>query len=156
MIRNTSIHLRKLLKSNFIKKHFEIPLINKHPDSSFVPIFIVGAPRSGTTLVYQALANQIDFSFFTNWVNIFPSSPVFASIKLSGKLGNSDLNYFKSNYGLINGINSPSEAGFIFREWFDTSSKESVNSEIIRKFFTHSLVNLVVVFITIYNNTFIN
>jgi len=133
MIRNLGIQLRNLLNSNLIKNNIEFPFIANSNSSNFMPIFIVGAPRSGTTLVYQALINQIHFSFFTNWVNILPSCPVWVSTKFSNKLGDNRVNSFKSNYGLIKGINSPSEAGLVFREWFEEFEQEKYKEEIIRK-----------------------
>jgi len=37
----------------------------------YPPIFIVGAPRSGSTLLYQLLAYYYNFSYFTNYSSLF-------------------------------------------------------------------------------------
>lgn len=41
--------------------------------SSFSPVFIVGAPRSGSTLFYQILANELDVVYISNFVHVFSS-----------------------------------------------------------------------------------
>ncbi|MBV9253816.1 MAG: sulfotransferase, partial [Actinobacteria bacterium] len=36
------------------------------------PLFLVGAPRSGTSLLYKALCLHPDAAYISNWVNRFP------------------------------------------------------------------------------------
>ena len=40
------------------------------------PVFIIGLPRSGSTLLFQLLINNFKFSYFTNLVNVFFRCPV--------------------------------------------------------------------------------
>ncbi|MCU1449571.1 MAG: sulfotransferase [Acidimicrobiales bacterium] len=42
------------------------------------PVFLVGAPRSGTSLVYKALCLHPDASYVSNWVRLFPAVPQLA------------------------------------------------------------------------------
>jgi len=42
------------------------------------PVFLVGAPRSGTSLVYKALCLHPDTSYVSNWVRMFPGVPHLA------------------------------------------------------------------------------
>jgi hypothetical protein len=42
------------------------------------PVFLVGAPRSGTSLVYKALCLHPDVSWVSNWVRLFPAVPQLA------------------------------------------------------------------------------
>ena len=42
------------------------------------PVFLVGAPRSGTSLVYKALCLHRDASYISNWVRLFPAVPQLA------------------------------------------------------------------------------
>jgi hypothetical protein len=42
------------------------------------PVFIVGLPRSGTTLLYQLLLNHFDCSYFTMWAEYYYRAPVAA------------------------------------------------------------------------------
>jgi hypothetical protein len=41
-------------------------------------VFLVGAPRSGTSLVYKALCLHPDASYISNWVRLFPAVPQLA------------------------------------------------------------------------------
>jgi hypothetical protein len=45
---------------------------------SEAPVFLVGAPRSGTSLVYKALSLHPDASYISNWVRLFPAVPQLA------------------------------------------------------------------------------
>ena len=45
---------------------------------SEAPVFLVGAPRSGTSLVYKALCVHRDASYISNWVRLFPAIPQLA------------------------------------------------------------------------------
>jgi hypothetical protein len=42
------------------------------------PVFLVGAPRSGTSLVYKTLCLHPGASYVSNWVRLFPSVPQLA------------------------------------------------------------------------------
>jgi hypothetical protein len=48
------------------------------PAGSVDPLFLVGAPRSGTSLVYKALSLHPDAAFISNWVQKFPAVPQLA------------------------------------------------------------------------------
>lgn len=39
------------------------------------PIFIIGAPRSGTTVIAEAISSHDDLSWFSNYLNMFPKYP---------------------------------------------------------------------------------
>lgn len=43
------------------------------------PLFLVGAPRSGTSLLYKALCLHADVGFISNWVARFPAAPQLAA-----------------------------------------------------------------------------
>lgn len=42
------------------------------------PIFLIGCPRSGTTIVAEVLAAHQDLAWFSNWMDRFPRLPVLA------------------------------------------------------------------------------
>jgi hypothetical protein len=46
--------------------------------SSAAPVFLVGAPRSGTSLLYKALCLHADAAYVSNWVRQFPRVPALA------------------------------------------------------------------------------
>ena len=57
-------------------------MFRKHSNSNTAPqstpVFIVGLPRSGTTLLYQLLLNHFDWSYFTRWAEYYYRAPVAA------------------------------------------------------------------------------
>jgi hypothetical protein len=97
------------------------------------PIFIIGPPRSGSTILYQLLIKYYNFCYFTNFSNLFFKSPFFADYilhLLSFKKFNS---IKKSDFGFIRGFSSPSEAGGIFRYWFDSQEYNYEKKNLIKK-----------------------
>ncbi len=119
--------MRKIF-SNFINKSlYENEVKNSHlfNPKEFVsnrngPIFIIGAPRSGSTLLYQLLISKYNFSFFTNLHEKFKNNPAFAE-KIITFLPLRRKSNFKSTYGNVKGILSPSEAGEYWYRFFPRS-----------------------------------
>lgn len=73
-------------------------------------IFLIGAPRSGSTLVYQALVHARHFAYLTNLSGRFPRSAAVVSRAMwlhRWSPGDS----FTSEYGDTEGLAGPSEAG---------------------------------------------
>jgi sulfotransferase family protein len=90
------------------------------------PVFIIGAPRSGTTLLYQMMLNSFRFAYLPNISNYFYTCPVFAAkagLKIFPKYESS----FRSQYGYEKGLMSPSEAGNIWNRWFPNEKTEGYN-----------------------------
>ncbi|UCE55990.1 MAG: sulfotransferase [Desulfobacterales bacterium] len=87
--------------------------INKYP-----PVFIIGAPRSGTTLLYKVLIEKFNLSYISNLSARFYAIPII-STWLFKKLTN--LSYkrgYEFEYGFIPGLASPSEFGGFWYQWF--------------------------------------
>lgn len=78
------------------------------------PIFIVGLPRSGTTILYQYLCNSLFVTYTSNLWALFPKSgPKLANIlRLKAPIEN------KSFYGNGPSLISAQEGGNIFSQWF--------------------------------------
>ncbi len=49
-------------------------------DNEEAPVFLVGAPRSGTSLVYKALCLHPHASYVSNWVRLVPALPQAAAL----------------------------------------------------------------------------
>ncbi|MFT3892220.1 MAG: sulfotransferase [Anaerolineales bacterium] len=79
----------------------------------YPPIFIIGAPRSGSTLLYQYLSLVLDVSYISNMWAIFPRS---GSHMFPGKtVPPVDFNSFYGNSAFLFGAH---EGGSIFTQWF--------------------------------------
>lgn len=105
----------------------------------YEPIFIVGAPRSGSTLFFQMLVNNYKVSYISNIMSLFPKfmigiNKLFSFIKKDNKLKESD-------YGFVPGLQEPSEAGAIFRFWLDSSLSDDKIKSIRGTFFELSKMN---------------
>ncbi len=76
-------------------------------------LFIIGLPRSGTTLVYQYIVHRLRVSYFSNAVGRYPRSPCVATLWERATKGDyrSD---FASNYGATTGPAAPHEAGNVW------------------------------------------
>lgn len=87
------------------------------------PLFIVGAPRSGTTLAYQIVTQQMKVGHFTIVMNYLYGLPNLITRTFKPFLDR-PAPVFESQYGKIHGVWSPAEnANFWFR-WFPRDGKE--------------------------------
>ncbi|MCI0401291.1 MAG: sulfotransferase [Gammaproteobacteria bacterium] len=85
--------------------------------ASPAPLFIVGPPRSGTTLAYQVIAQQFRVAYFTAIMGYLYGMPNLVARSLRPWLKRPRPT-FESRYGNIRGFLAPSEhANFWFR-WF--------------------------------------
>lgn len=91
--------------------------LNKYHKCSAPQLFILGLPRSGTTLIYQYIVHRLNVAYFTHGVGKYPCAPcvvTFVQNKLFGRY-QSD---FKSSYGKMSGPVSPREAGGFWIRFF--------------------------------------
>ena len=81
------------------------------------PVFILGAPRSGSTLLYQLLLNTFNTAYISNLMALIPVKMVSIAERL--RRYHSVASVRESNFGYIDGFFSPSEAGAIQRFMFE-------------------------------------
>jgi len=81
------------------------------------PVFIIGAPRSGSTLLTQVLTDAFDISCFSNLHCRFFALPAFAEKFLKKNKVHHQSDY-TSEYGLVKGEASPSECGLYWYRFF--------------------------------------
>ena len=92
-----------LLKKKYTDAYNEPPLI-----------FIIGLPRSGTTILYQYLSYYYDVAYTSNFWSIMPKSGPYLRKILNQKPPNEK----KSFYGNGFKMSSVQEGGNIFSQWF--------------------------------------
>lgn len=81
------------------------------------PLFVVGAPRSGTTAVYLHLVNRWELGYFPNLARAHPRAPVTAAVV--GKLAGPPYRpTYAHRYGRVEGPMAPSDGWEIFLRWF--------------------------------------
>ena len=80
-------------------------------------VFILGLPRSGTTLVYQYIVHRLNVAYFTNQGGHYYLSPCLATYFQRNALGDYDSD-FQSDYGKVRGACAPREAGSFWGRFF--------------------------------------
>lgn len=83
------------------------------------PIFIIGAPRTGSTILYQALTNYFEVAYIDNLVCTWHRNLRFGLWLSHKKYGNQPHNNFKAEYGNTQefGGHAPSECGQFWYRW---------------------------------------
>lgn len=97
-------------------------------DSShgYSPVFIIGLPRSGSTLLYQLVTDMFDVTYFDNLINLGRENIHFA-LSISNLLfRNRPHQSYRSNYGNTSsdGLHAPAEAGPLWYRWFPENVSE--------------------------------
>ncbi|MBL4652297.1 MAG: sulfotransferase [Flavobacteriales bacterium] len=113
-------------------RYFEGTLMKKaqcqQNTEGYSPIFIIGAPRSGTTILYQLITNNFDISYIDNIVHCLYRYPL-VGLKVSRFLfKNKPHNIFKSDLGrtYMYSWRGPSECGKFWNQWF-LEGQENMN-----------------------------
>ena len=93
----------------------------------FPAIFIIGLPRSGTTLLHQLICKNYEVGYINNLVARFYHDPKIG-IKYSNKFKLYNLRkdiVFTSHYGRSVGIEGPHEFGFFWNNFFKFTNSSS-------------------------------
>ncbi len=99
------------------------PYLSQSGPSVGAPLFIVGAPRSGTTLTYQVITQQLRVGYFTSIMNYFYGAPNLVSRVLK-PFYNRPAPIFSSTFGKTDKILSPAENANFWFQWFPRDSKQ--------------------------------
>ncbi|MBN1666890.1 MAG: sulfotransferase [Anaerolineales bacterium] len=98
--------------------------IDKARDPEKPQLFILGLPRSGTTLVYQYVVHRLDVAYFSNGVGRYPFSPFLITWWQTRRYGTYQSD-FQSVYGKVLGPVAPREAGGFWARFFDLDAYSS-------------------------------
>jgi hypothetical protein len=79
-------------------------------------ILVVGAPRSGTTLIYQTLARYLDVSYVSNLTSLFPRSPL-SGTRMFRWLPQTRSADFRNFYGQTAHLNGPNDGFCLWNRW---------------------------------------
>jgi Sulfotransferase family len=81
-------------------------------------VFILGSPRTGSTRLYQAMAQFLRLPYIPNLANdVFPDHPALVAPLLRQVFPGLDIP-FVARYGKTRGAFQPSEASAVMRGWF--------------------------------------
>ena len=93
------------------------------------PVFIIGAPRTGSTFLYQSITNSLDVAYIDNLVELFYDSFCAGFFISKALYGNKPHNNFVSYHGntrRLGGLHAPSECGAFWYRWLRLMTTTSV------------------------------
>jgi hypothetical protein len=106
------------------------PSISAHE----APIFLISAPRAGSTLIYQTMLGHIRLAYISNIMALAPSHMI-KLCKLSKRVAYGyDGKIRESEYGHVPGFLSPNEAWKITQKWFRESTNDREREYVRRTF----------------------
>ena len=114
-------------------------------------IFIVGAPRSATTLLHQLVAQTGLFGYISNYLARFWAAPYIGGLqeKALGFRNCEDMSYY-SDYGRTKGWNEPHQFNYYWHRWFQFDDNHQMNANVIEnidtKFFKQEIAALESIF----------
>lgn len=95
-------------------------------------VFVIGSPRTGSTLTYQLLVQAFEVSYISNFTaQFYPREPV-VGIALEQQLGVGTPRATRSSYGKTEGPHSLSEASAVFAHWFGGGHPSEIKSARIK------------------------
>jgi len=85
---------------------------------NYPPIFIIGPPRSGTTVIYQSMINYFNLPYMNNLVEHFYRVPNIG-VRISSIMGLYCRQVkYSSRHGKTEGLAGPHEIGNFWYQWF--------------------------------------
>ncbi|MCI4669348.1 MAG: sulfotransferase [Bacteroidia bacterium] len=110
---------------DYLLRYSERAKYRKAPMPSEPIIFVVGAPRSGTTLAGQSLIMNLPVNYFNNLTSVFPYSPITAMNNFGWML-NKDKKYVNTSslYGRTVKWSEPNDALYFWDRWMDKNRKK--------------------------------
>ena len=131
--RNPSLKYRSFQAINKCFSFTEKLRVKETKDLLFQPVFILGAPRSGTTLLYQSLLYEFDFSFLSNLHCKFFGIPWIVERFFDYRLKYLESKSFNSDYGATHDWFSPSECGEFWYRFFQKDPQFVSNEDVSEK-----------------------
>jgi LPS sulfotransferase NodH len=105
--------------ANVALEHADLPRPSDVDPAALPLVYVVGAPRSGTTLLYQLLARHLAVGYITNLAARFwlrPSVGIALSRAVLGAAPGEQLP-LRSAFGTTEGPAGPHEFGYFWRRW---------------------------------------
>lgn len=101
----------QLLEKFLLEKRFTV-------DVAVKPIFMLGAPRTGSTVLYQIVVNNFNLFYISNFINDYFSQYPMTGGYLDRLLNPRATVSYQSYYGKTAGQFEPSEGSQFFKFWY--------------------------------------
>lgn len=153
--------MKNILKPPFKILHKNLEVIEKHLimsnyEPTYSPIFIIGVPRSGTTLLYQLMTYCLKVCYISNLIEKYSNLPCTFSYFLSLLNGCNPPSSFDSRYGETDGWRSPSQGWNFWDRWFSTGDQNYLALHEVPIPTIKKLRNTILLMENIYNRPFVN
>ena len=106
---------------SYVLQPLERSLIEKYGEQGtykYPLVFIIGAPRTGSTIFYQTITNYWDIGYLNNVECGLFRTILCASMMSEKMFKEKRHNNFQVRHGATKGLNSPSECGAFWYRWF--------------------------------------
>ena len=126
---------QKIKELNDFLARFEEKIYEESPAPAYPLVFIIGCPRTGSTLLAQLLAASGLFAYVSNFVARFWKAPVIGAkigLALDLALMKNESN-LKSSFGQTTGWTEPHEFGYFWDRWFKYEETAKVSPETLAK-----------------------
>jgi hypothetical protein len=107
-----------IFKTNDTLKDLENEYIKKFNLPQGPVFFIVGVPRSGTTVLLQTIINHFDVGYVNNFIAKFWEAPVIGSILFKSMSASKPSIEYHSKGGFTSEIYGPHEFGYFWKRFF--------------------------------------
>jgi len=125
--RKDELEEKVLMEMNQTLYPKELELIKEYDKPELPVIFIVGAQRSGTTLLMQLMINFFELAYPNNFIARYWNVPFTGAVlykSLSKNYGSVNDVDLSSDLGYTKGLDGPHEFGYFWRKWFPWESWE--------------------------------
>lgn len=89
-------------------------------------LFVIGPPRSGTTLLSQLIANTFDISYINNLAARFFLAPLHGIRFSESVIGSNKSSDFSSNYARTSNLSDIHEFGYFWRYWLNKHTFDDI------------------------------
>ena len=144
---------KQLRQLNKILAPLEVELTNGFELPILPTIFIVGAPRSATTLMAQMMTATGAFGYISNFVARFWMAPLIgARMELALGINNHCIEpTYNSFFGVTEGWSEPHEFGYFWERWFSFKVTHKLSPREIVQIDTRSLQKELAAIESVYN-----
>ncbi len=132
LIRRLGVIFRNLFGGNYFLHLIEKRNVKKCSKSTIPPLFIIGAPRTGSTFFYQLMINRYQFAYISNISSVFYKSPVTITKLFKKKIKSYSDQKIYNEYGLMKGFFAPSESAGVYKLWFENKKFYKKNKKFIQ------------------------
>lgn len=134
---------KRLIELNALLAPLEQQLTEDLTEPQLPQVFIVGPPRSGSTLVGQLLAHWGGFGYISNFLARFYMAPgvgarIERTLDINNTMGQPD---YVSDHARTKGWHEPHEFGYFWARWFNQGQEtHKLSNEALSKICTPDLL----------------